>query len=190
MGKLISVLVIVLAVGLGFFGYKINEDAEPPRIQDYFWGPSSEKGKKADESIRPFKISTSEKVLNDLKSRLKTELSTDSELNRYAKPLEGIGFEYGFNTNFLQKVGRHWLEKYDWKEREKKLNQYPHFLTKISGIDIHFLRVKSSSNQKYKSTKPLLLVHGWPGSFVEFYKVIPMLIDPPTSDFNFEVEFM
>jgi hypothetical protein len=105
--------------------------------------------------------------------------------------LEGIGFEYGLNTNVLQKVGKHWLEKYDWKEREIKLNQYPHFLTKISGIDVHFLLVKSSNNnQKYKTTKPLLLVHGWPGSFVEFNKVIPMLIDPSASDFNFEVEFV
>jgi hypothetical protein len=78
MGKLISVLVIVLTVGVGYIGYEINADAEIPQIQDYFWGPSSEKGKKADESIRPFKISISDKVLTDLKARLKTELSTDS----------------------------------------------------------------------------------------------------------------
>jgi len=102
-------------------------------------------------------------------------------------PCFPIIFEYGFNTNFLKKVGQHWLDKYDWKAREKELNKYSHFKTKISGIDVHFLHVKSSNNQKYKKTEPLLLLHGWPGSFVEFYKVIPMLTDPQGSDINFEL---
>jgi len=84
-------------------------------------------------------------------------------------------------------VGDYWLNKYDWKAREKLLNKYPQFKTNIQGIDIHFQHVKSSNNGKYKKTRPLLLLHGWPGSFVEFQKVIAELIDPKNSDINFEL---
>jgi len=87
----------------------------------------------------------------------------------------------------LKKVGDTWLNKYDWRAREKLLNKYPQFKTSIQGIDVHFQHVKSSNNGKYKKTRPLLLLHGWPGSFVEFQKVIPELIDPKNSDINFEL---
>jgi len=186
MGKLLTFTVVAFAIAVGFAWYKIAEDAEPPILPDFYWGPSTNKGKKDDESIRPFKIAVPDKVLEDLKARLKREV----EVKRLQKPLEGIGFEYGFNSEYLEKVGKHWLEKYDWRSREKTLNKFDMFLTKVSGIDVHFLRVKSQNPQKYKETKPLLLVHGWPGSFVEFYKLIPLLTDPPTSSFNFEVRYI
>jgi pimeloyl-ACP methyl ester carboxylesterase len=68
----------------------------------------------------------------------------------------------------------HWRTKYDWRAEEKKLNALPQFVTKIDGLDVHFVHVKS----KEKNALPLVITHGWPGSFVEFHKVIGPLTDP------------
>lgn len=153
-----------------------------PKVEDEFWGLKSEQGKKEDTSVRPFQINIPAGVINDLKARLKTELNS----NRLTEPLEGIGFEYGFNTNFLKKVGQYWLDKYDWKAREKLLNTYPQFKTNVGGLDIHFYHVKPKAKDGV-TTRPLLLLHGWPGSVVEFQKIIPMLSEPKDSKFNYEV---
>jgi len=160
-------------------------DRDPPTLPDFYWGPKERQNQKEDPSLRPFKINVPDKVLADLKTRLHTELSVDG--NRLMPPLEGIGFQYGYNTNALKTITSHWLKKYDWRATETRLNQYPQFLTSIAGIDIHFQHVKSLSKKLYKKTRPLLLLHGWPGSFIEFQKVIPLLVDPVGSDTNFEV---
>ncbi|CAG7826289.1 unnamed protein product, partial [Allacma fusca] len=94
---------------------------------------------------------------------------------------------YGFNSNHLKTIGNYWLSKYDWRTREKLLNKYPQFTTTIGGLKIHFQHVTSTNNSKYRKTRPLLLLHGWPGSFIEFQKIIPLLIDPKDSDVNFEL---
>ena len=76
-------------------------------------------------------------TLNDLKTRLK--LNT-----RYTPPLEGVGFEYGFNSVYLEKVRKYWLEEYDWAKQQKMLNKYRQFKTKVNGLNIHFQRVSPS----------------------------------------------
>jgi len=175
---------LLIAVGSGLGGYFILRDGELPEIPDQYWGPKSTQNLKQDTSIRPFQINISEKVLTDLKTRLALEVATLDE--RIEEPLEGIAFEYGMNKNFLKKVTTHWLNKYDWRQREKALNKYPSFKTKISGIDIHFQHVKAT--KKYKGgTKPLLLLHGWPGSFIEYQSLIPQLVDPKDSEINFDL---
>jgi juvenile hormone epoxide hydrolase len=185
MGKLTVLFVLGLAILPPPFFYGVLRDEPAPELPNYFWGPKSKEGLKEDTSIRPFKINIDEKVLTDLKTRLKLETSVEG--NRLTPPLEEIGFQYGFNTDFLKSVTQHWLNKYDWRAREKELNKYPQFKTTIAGIEIHFQHVKSNGQKKYKTTRPLLLLHGWPGSFVEFQKVIPMLTDPKDSDINFEL---
>jgi hypothetical protein len=158
MGKIFWTISTALVAYISFYIYNGTSDAPAPTLpSNEYWGPSSSKGKAEDTSIQPFEIKVEENILKDLKARLKTELSS----NRFAPPLEGIGFEYGFNSDFVKEVGQYWLDKYEWKAREKLLNQYPHFKTKISGIFLHFLHVKSANSKKYKVTKPLLLVHGW-----------------------------
>jgi hypothetical protein len=188
MAKVLLLLVGVLAVFSASYISGFLRDAEPPILPaNPFWGPKSRAGQKADTSIRPFTIQIEEKVLVDLKGRLKTESSADT--NRLLPPLEGTGFQYGFNTNFLKSLTSYWLTKYDWRAREKLLNKYLQFKTTIFGIEIHFQHVKPSARtgKTYKETRPLLLLHGWPGSFVEFQKVIPLLTEPKDSDINFEV---
>jgi microsomal epoxide hydrolase len=185
MGRTCSIVSLVLVVGIGLIAYFILRDGELPEIKDQFWGSQSASKLKEDESVRPFSINISEKILKDLNTRLTLEVATLDE--RIVDTLEGAAFEYGFNKNFLKKVTHHWLNKYDWRQREKALNKYPSFKTKISGLDIHFQHVKSP--KKFKGgSRPLLLLHGWPGSFVEYQKMIPLLVDPKDSEINFEVK--
>lgn len=100
-----------------------------------------------------------------------------------------MDFEYGFNGNHLKKIIDHWSNRYNWTDRQAYLNALPQFKTKIDGLDIHFLHVKPApSVTKTYRTLPLLMLHGWPGSVVEFYKIIPMLTRPHVKhDFVFEV---
>ncbi|OXA58423.1 juvenile hormone epoxide hydrolase 1 [Folsomia candida] len=183
MSSFFNTFILIIAISLGLAGYFVLRDGELPQISDQYWGsgsaPTSE-----DKSIRPFQINISEKVLTDLRTRLSLEVASQDE--RVADNLEGVGFEYGMNKKFLKKVVTHWLNQYDWKQREKMLNKYPSFKTKISGIDIHFQHVKPSTKGK-RGNLPLLLIHGWPASFTEYQKLIPLLVDAKDSEYNFEL---
>ncbi|CAL1260815.1 unnamed protein product [Larinioides sclopetarius] len=140
------------------------------------------KGYSADtKTIRPFRIHISDDVLTDLRDRL--------EKARYEPPLEGANFSYGFNSNYLQSVVKYWKTEYDWRKHEEQLNKYPHFKTQIEGIDVHFVHVKPTLPEGSQlQVLPILISHGWPGCFYEFYKMIPLLTTPrPDQDFVFEV---
>lgn len=103
------------------------------------------------------------------------------------KPLENINFEYGFNSDHLTKIINYWSNNYNWTARQAYLNALPQFKTNIYGLDVHFIHVNPSISVSKKTfTVPLLLLHGWPGSVVEFYKIIPILTSQE-SDIVFEV---
>lgn len=182
MGLMSKIIVLLIPVGIAVLYFQNSKPTPIPNVEDEYWGPKSEQGKKEDTSIRPFKIDIQATVIDDLKVRLKQELNS----NRLVPPLEGIGFEYGFNSKYLKTVGHYWLDKYDWRAREKLLNKYPQFKTKIGGLDMHFYHVKPTAKTGV-ATRPLLLLHGWPGSIVEFQKIIPLLSEPKNSKFNYEV---
>ena len=74
----------------------------------------------------------------------------------------------------MKEVCDYWQNEYDWKAREALLNRFPQFKTEINGLDIHFVHVKSPE----ENATPLVLTHGWPGSVVEFQKVIEPLTNP------------
>jgi len=116
--------------------------------------------------ITPFKIDISEADLVDLKTRLSMTRFPDKETP--SDWSQGIPLEY------MQQLRDYWLNDYDWRERESKLNQWPGFKTEIDGVSIHFQHILS----RHEDAKPLLLTHGWPGSLVEFQKVIGPLTDP------------
>lgn len=88
-----------------------------------------------------------------------------------------ISSQYGFNNNYIKQVVHFWKNEYNFTEREAYLNLYPQFKTKIYGLDIHFIHVKPKITDGLQ-VYPLLLLHGWPGSFIEFYKLIPILTLP------------
>jgi len=113
--------------------------------------------------IRPYKINVPQDVLDDLSYRLNH--------TRYPDQLAGSEWEYGMNHDVLREMVDYWQHGYDWRAQEAKLNEFPQFITQIDDVDIHFIHVKSSSP---KTAYPLLMIHGWPGSFMECTKVIQL----------------
>ncbi|KAL0126299.1 hypothetical protein PUN28_005002 [Cardiocondyla obscurior] len=152
-----------------------------PDLPETFWGPEKNRG--ASKEVRPFAIKITKSVIEDLNERI-------TKRREFVEPLEDSAWTYGISTTYLKDVLTHWSTKYNWTEREALLNKYPQYMTNIQGLDIHFYRVKPYIPPERKNIKvlPLLILHGWPGSIVEFQKIIPMLTTPrPDKDFVFEV---
>ncbi len=120
--------------------------------------------------IRPFTVHVEDAVLDDLKYRL--------DHARWPDQIEGSGWEYGVDVAYMKQLVEYWRTDYDWRSHEQLLNAFPQFKTKIDGLDLHFLHVKSSR----ENAMPLVLVHGWPGSVYEFYKIIPLLTEPKNQE--------
>jgi pimeloyl-ACP methyl ester carboxylesterase len=116
--------------------------------------------------IRPYRIDIPQAEIDDLRGRLAR--------TRWAAGLPGTGWERGTPTGYLRELASYWASEYDWRASEKELNAYPQFITSIDGADVHFLHVRSAE----PGATPLLLLHGWPGSAVEFLDVIGPLTDP------------
>ncbi|HUN37512.1 MAG TPA: epoxide hydrolase, partial [Trebonia sp.] len=121
-----------------------------------------------DDEIRPFQIDVADEGLADLRDRLSRTRWPDHETVS--------DWSQGTPLSYLRELCRYWLEDYDWPAAHARLNHFPQFVTTIDGLDIHFLHVRSP----HFYATPLLLTHGWPGSVVEFRKVIGPLTDPVT----------
>jgi len=117
--------------------------------------------------IDVFKVNIPQSDIDDLKERIKK--------TRWFDDLENSGWKYGTSLSYLKELSEYWEQKFDWKKIEKNINSLPNFTTKIDNYNVHFLHIKSDQE---KAT-PLLITHGWPGSFLEMLKIIPQL-----SDFN------
>lgn len=117
-------------------------------------------------AVQPFTIEVSEAVLLDLQQRL--------ALVRWPDEIEDSGWDYGTNLAYLQQLVAYWRDGFDWRAQERLLNSFPHFKTEIDGQEIHFIHVRG----KGPKPLPLLISHGWPGSFFEMYKIIGPLTDP------------
>lgn len=118
------------------------------------------------QEIRPFRIDVKDSVLQDLQRRL--------EMTRWPEPAPTADWQYGVPLSYAKSLVEHWQTKFDWRAQEKALNALPQFKTEIDGIEIHFAHVRSP----HEKALPLVLVHGWPGSFVEFMKVVGPLTEP------------
>ncbi|KAI4879213.1 hypothetical protein NFI96_023181 [Prochilodus magdalenae] len=105
---------------------------------------------------------------------------------RLSRPLEDTGFHYGFNPLYLRNVISYWRHQFDWQKQVNVLNRYPHFKTKIEGLNVHFVHCKPFGDPAHRLVKPLMLLHGWPGSFYEFYWMLPLLLTNQ-DDLAFEV---
>jgi pimeloyl-ACP methyl ester carboxylesterase len=114
----------------------------------------------------PFHIQVAEEILIDLRERLAR--------TRWLDSLPDTGWDYGTNRAYLQQLVTYWSEQYDWRAQERFLNTFPQFQTEIDGTSLHFVHVKGKGAHPF----PLLISHGWPGSFFEMYKVIGPLTDP------------
>ncbi|XP_023946624.2 juvenile hormone epoxide hydrolase [Bicyclus anynana] len=180
MAKLIFLAGLALVGAAAWFVLTSQVPGSPPQLDpNEWWGPQDLKGK-TDASIRSFEVRFSQEMIRDLKERLKNHRDIIA-------PLEGVGFEYGFNSKQLQPWVQYWAEQYQFQDREKFFNKFPQFKTNIQGLDIHFIRVKPQVPAGV-TIVPLLLLHGWPGSVREFYEAIPLLTKKTEGyDFVFEV---
>ena len=116
--------------------------------------------------IKPFKVDISEENLQNIYSKVRN-------YQWHEMPEDG-GWDYGTNLDYMKEFADYWVNKFDWRKTEEKINKFNNFKSNIDGIDIHFIHEKGSGSKP----KPLLLNHGWPGSIVEFLNIIDQLAHP------------
>ncbi|MFG1790236.1 epoxide hydrolase family protein [Nocardia sp. NPDC049149] len=121
-------------------------------------------------AIRPFRIDVPQQKLDDLADRLRRALWPDE--------LPGVGDSYGVPKGRVQALAEYWLDSFDWRALEARLNAYPQFTTEIDGEEIYFLHVRSAR----EDATPVILTHGWPGSVLEFLDIIEPLTAPASAD--------
>jgi pimeloyl-ACP methyl ester carboxylesterase len=117
-------------------------------------------------AIRPFRVNIPEAELTELRRRIKATRLPERETV--------ADFSQGVPLATVEKLADYWATKYDWRKVEARINAVPNFITKIDGLDIHFVHVRS----KHQNALPLIVTHGWPGSIVEQLKIIEPLTNP------------
>jgi pimeloyl-ACP methyl ester carboxylesterase len=118
------------------------------------------------EAVVPYHFKIPREALNDLKKRVMATRWPDKETVN--DPSQGV------QLATMQKLAKYWATDYDWRKVEAKLNALPQFTTKIDGVDIYFIHVRS----KEKNAMPIIITHGWPGSVIEQMKIIGPLTNP------------
>jgi len=117
-------------------------------------------------NCKPFKIDVPAETLDAIRKKV-------IAFPWHEMPDDG-GWEYGTNLNYMKEFCDYWVNGFDWRKQETRLNQFTHCKSPIDGIDIHFIYEKGSG----ANPKPLILSHGWPGSIVEFVDFVDLLAHP------------
>jgi pimeloyl-ACP methyl ester carboxylesterase len=117
-------------------------------------------------AIEAFSIPFSQPAVDDLRDRL--------QRTRWPDEIAGANWGYGVDLKFLQQICGYWKDRFDWKAQVEKFSAVPHYRCFPKNIGIHFIHVRG----KGPVPIPLILTHGWPGSFVEMMRIIPLLTDP------------
>ncbi|KAI8802027.1 epocide hydrolase domain-containing protein [Cladochytrium replicatum] len=132
----------------------------------------------ADAVAVQFKINVPDTVLDDLNERIGFSLrrlpSPEND------PLVDINWDHGIPLSVVSELAKYWREGYDWRATEAKLNEFAHFKMYIEqeDVNVHFIHERSNR----PDAKPLLLIHGWPGSFFEFHKILKRLVNPESPE--------
>eukprot|EP00927_Polykrikos_kofoidii_P055170 TRINITY_DN49457_c0_g1_i1.p1 TRINITY_DN49457_c0_g1~~TRINITY_DN49457_c0_g1_i1.p1 ORF type:complete len:440 (-),score=39.04 TRINITY_DN49457_c0_g1_i1:51-1370(-) len=117
-----------------------------------------------------FTVHVTDAQLEDLRARLSNARVVPNEVGKGEYDPNG-SWAYGTDRSTLKDYLRYWLEEYDWRKHERRLNEFAHFTMPVKALQLHFIHEVCAD----PGSIPLLLVHGWPGSVVEFWKVIPDL---------------
>jgi pimeloyl-ACP methyl ester carboxylesterase len=117
-------------------------------------------------SIQPFFIPYSQAAVDDLHARLAQ--------TRWPDEIPGSGWEYGADLGYMRRICTYWKDQFDWKAQVDQMSRFHHFRYTGAGAGVHFIHERG----KGPSPLPLVITHGWPGSFLEMLKIIPMLTDP------------
>jgi len=130
----------------------------------------------AAEKFKPFRIDVADAVLDDLNARL--------DLTRFPAQAEGADWHWGANLDYMKALVGYWRDGYDWRKAEAELNQFPQFIAPVTDpetgevFDLHFVHVKGSPSATGRAPTPLLISHGWPGSFYELLGIVDALAHP------------
>ncbi len=116
--------------------------------------------------LEPFSVPYSDSAVADLRARLRA--------TRWPDQIPGAAWEYGFDRTFLREICDYWASHFDWKSQCARLARLPHYRYTADGIGIHFIHQRGRG----PSPVPLILTHGWPGSFLEMLRILPLLTDP------------
>ena len=116
--------------------------------------------------IRPFKIQIPEEALEDLRQRLSR--------TRWPDEILGSGWDYGSNLDYVKELVDYWRTQFNWRAQEKAMNEFAHFRADLDGLGVHFIHERGEG----PDSLPIIITHGWPSSFSEMLKIIPMLTDP------------
>jgi pimeloyl-ACP methyl ester carboxylesterase len=116
--------------------------------------------------MHPYRTAIPQADLDDLRARIAA--------TRWPVALGDDSWDRGVPVSYLRELAEYWATTYDWRAAEAEINQYPQFTTEIDGQNVHFLHVRSPE----ENAQPMIMSHGWPGSFVEFLDVIGPLTDP------------
>jgi pimeloyl-ACP methyl ester carboxylesterase len=117
-------------------------------------------------ALEPFSIPFSQRAFDDLRDRL--------DRTRWPDEIPDSGWEYGFDLRFLQEICDYWRERFDWKAQVEQLSAFHHYRYVSDDIGVHFIHERGEGPDPI----PLILTHGWPGSFLEMIRIIPLLNDP------------
>jgi hypothetical protein len=163
-GIIVAVAIMVLALSSTF-----EDGAGLATIAATAFGVASATPAAAENdvaAIRPFRVNVPKADLDDLRRRLAATRWPTKELVEDRAQ--------GVQLATLKELVRYWSTDYDWRKAEAKLNAFPQFVTKIDGVDIHFIHVKS----RHTNALPVIITHGWPGSVIELLEVIDPLTNP------------
>tara|TARA_B100001750_G_C15483992_1_gene587220 strand:+ start:351 stop:1490 length:1140 start_codon:yes stop_codon:yes gene_type:complete len=122
--------------------------------------------------MEPFKINVEESVLIDLKQRLAN--------TRWPGEITDSSWQYGTNLAYVKELCDYWLNEFDWRAQEQRINSFSNFVAPVSGLNVHFIYEKG----KGPNSIPLIITHGWPSTFAEMVDIIPMLTDPASHGGN------
>ena len=117
-------------------------------------------------STESFAVNIPQATLDDVRDRLARTRWTDE--------VAGAGWDYGANLAYLKELTSYWRDTFDWRTQEQAINAFPHFRAIVDGVGIHFIHQRGTGDNPL----PLVLLHGWPSSFWQMLKVIPLLTDP------------
>jgi pimeloyl-ACP methyl ester carboxylesterase len=117
-------------------------------------------------SIKPFRIDVPEETLTHIRDRV-------AAYPWHEMPDDG-GWSYGTNLDYMKELCAYWVDAFDWRKQEARINRFSHFIAPVDGIDIHYIHEKGSG----PNPMPLIISHGWPGSIVEFMNFIEPLAHP------------
>jgi len=117
-------------------------------------------------NIERLTIDVDDETLVDLRERI--------HKTRWPRQIPGEGWEHGTELGYLRDLLAYWADEFDWRAQERRLNSYQHFRAEVEDIQVHFVHHRA----RHGDGIPLVLTHGWPGSFVEYLPVVDLLTDP------------